>query len=144
MTDTTASAAAQLIREAAKTRRGMHGKHAAELLDQHGHSEEAEVIRRAVVERSGHLSAKQAADLLDGDNTPKPAKVRHTFRATARHADGTDCTHKISPRGKAVEPGCTGRHDYRASCTCGTWQDTGPTRAALEFSHTSHRSTREA
>jgi hypothetical protein len=140
----TSSEAAKLIREAAKTRHGMHGKHAAELLDQHGQTDAAAMIRRAVTERNGHLSAKQAADLLDSGNTPQPRKTRHTFRAASRHADGTDCTHKLSPRGKAIEPGCTGRHDYRASCACGEWQQTGSTRAALEFSHTSHRRQHEA
>jgi hypothetical protein len=67
------------------------------------------------------------------------AKTRHTLKAVARHADGTDCTHRLSPRGKATEAGCTGRHDYRASCTCGHWNQEGQTKAALEYSHTTHR-----
>ncbi|MEU9757750.1 hypothetical protein AB0D90_32315 [Streptomyces althioticus] len=67
------------------------------------------------------------------------ARTRHTLKAQARHADGTDCTHKLSPRGKPREAGCTGRHDYRAWCTCGTWEQTGDTRAALEYTHHTHR-----
>lgn len=66
-------------------------------------------------------------------------KTRHALQAVARHLDGTDCTHRLSPRGKAVEDGCTGRHDYRASCTCGQWQETGPVKAALEYAHSTHR-----
>ncbi|MGW0868916.1 hypothetical protein ACWD3Z_00330 [Streptomyces sp. NPDC002740] len=42
----------------------MHGKHAAVLLDTHGHMAEAERIRRAVSERNGLLSAKQAAAFI--------------------------------------------------------------------------------
>jgi len=55
---------AQIILDAAKVRRGMHGKHAADLLDEHGHAEAAELIRREVKARNGLLSAKQAAQLL--------------------------------------------------------------------------------
>ncbi|MDX3020111.1 zinc finger domain-containing protein [Streptomyces acidiscabies] len=56
--------AVRLILDAARERRGMHAKHAAELLDTRGHTAEAERIRRAVSERNGLLSAKQAAALL--------------------------------------------------------------------------------
>ncbi|MEH0490607.1 hypothetical protein QBA78_36745 [Streptomyces scabiei] len=56
--------AVRLILDATKTRRGMHGTHAAELLDAHGHTAKAERIRRAVSERNGLLSAKQAAALI--------------------------------------------------------------------------------
>ncbi|MGY1548322.1 hypothetical protein [Streptomyces sp. MN6] len=66
-------------------------------------------------------------------------RVRHTLKTAARHADGTPCTHKLSPRGKPIEDGCTGRHDYRAWCTCGQWEQTGSTKAALEFTHGTHR-----
>ncbi|MGW0536297.1 zinc finger domain-containing protein [Streptomyces sp. NPDC003032] len=54
----------RLILDATKTRRGMHGTHAAELLDAHGHTTEAERIRRALSEQNGLLSAKQAAALI--------------------------------------------------------------------------------
>lgn len=56
--------AVRLILDAAKARRGMHAKHAAELLDEHGHTAEAERIRRAVSDRNGLMSAKQAAALI--------------------------------------------------------------------------------
>jgi hypothetical protein len=59
-----ANPAAKLIVDGARERRGMHGKHAAELLDEHGHTEAAERIRCAVSDRNGHLSAKQAAALI--------------------------------------------------------------------------------
>lgn len=56
--------AVRLVVDAAKARRGLHGKHVAELLDEHGHTTEAEQIRTAVRAANGHLSAKQAAALL--------------------------------------------------------------------------------
>ncbi|MGW6910273.1 hypothetical protein [Streptomyces sp. NPDC054940] len=59
-----ANPAAKLVADAARERRGMHGKHAAELLDEHGHTAEADRIRRAVSECNGLLSAKQAAALI--------------------------------------------------------------------------------
>jgi hypothetical protein len=69
MTDTTeariaASPAAQLVAAAAKERRGMHGKHAADLLEEHGYTEEAERIRAEVRAQNGHLSGKQALQML--------------------------------------------------------------------------------
>jgi hypothetical protein len=62
--EATPSTAAQLVAHALTQRRGMHGKHAAELLDEHGHTKEADLIRREVRDRNGHLSAKQALELL--------------------------------------------------------------------------------
>ena len=56
--------AAKLVADAAKERRGMHGKHAAELLDVHGYTAEAERISRVVSDRNGLMSAKQAIALL--------------------------------------------------------------------------------
>jgi hypothetical protein len=53
--------AAKLIFDAAKERRGMHGRHAAELLDEHGYTTEAAQIRDMVTAMKGHLSANQAA-----------------------------------------------------------------------------------
>ncbi|MEJ8654850.1 hypothetical protein WKI65_44135 [Streptomyces sp. MS1.AVA.3] len=66
---TPAGPAAQLILAAMKERRGMHGKHAADLLVQHGYTEEAEQIRCEVRAQSGHLSAKQALHLLSSTTT---------------------------------------------------------------------------
>lgn len=57
----TANPAAKLIFDAAKQRRGMHGKHAAELLDAHGYTTEAEQVRDRVAAMHGHLSANLAA-----------------------------------------------------------------------------------
>ncbi|QKV98326.1 hypothetical protein HUT19_42175 (plasmid) [Streptomyces sp. NA02950] len=62
-----------LIRAAMAQRRGMHGSHAADLLAEHGFTEEADRIRAEVCAQMGHLSAKQALQLL-----------------TAAPADGTD------------------------------------------------------
>lgn len=57
----TANPAAKLIFDAAKLQRGMHGKHAAELLDAHGYTAEAEQVRDRVALMHGHLSANLAA-----------------------------------------------------------------------------------
>ncbi|MDX3165905.1 hypothetical protein PV516_19145 [Streptomyces scabiei] len=58
-----------LIREAMAQRRGMHGRHAADVLDQHGYTSEARRIRREVRVQKGHLSAKQAIQLLTATTT---------------------------------------------------------------------------
>ncbi|MEV7422818.1 hypothetical protein [Streptomyces sp. NPDC091212] len=58
---------------------------------------------------------------------------------TARHADGTPCTHRVTPSGKPTEVDCSGRHDYAATCACGGWESTGTVKAALRYSHDSHR-----
>ena len=60
----TASPAAQLVADAIRERRISHGKHVADLLEEHGHAEEAERIRTEVRAQNGHLSAKQAHTLL--------------------------------------------------------------------------------
>lgn len=59
-----ANPAARLIADAAKERRISHGKHAADLLEQHGYTEAAALVRREVRARNGLLSAKQAIELL--------------------------------------------------------------------------------
>src|ERR1051325_6251091 len=56
--------AAKLVADAVADRRVRHAKHAAELLDAHGYTTEAERIRSAVSERNGLMSAKQAIALL--------------------------------------------------------------------------------
>ncbi|MFF0395097.1 hypothetical protein ACFYSJ_04805 [Streptomyces sp. NPDC005248] len=61
---------AGLILTAAKGRRGMHAQQAARLLDVHGHSEYAERIRAELRSRKGHMSAKQAADLVHALSNP--------------------------------------------------------------------------
>ncbi|WP_333745589.1 hypothetical protein [Streptomyces sp. IBSBF 2950] len=53
-----------LIRAAMAHRRGMHGSRAADLLAEHGFTEEADRIRSEVRAQMGHLSAKQALQLL--------------------------------------------------------------------------------
>ncbi|MFG3157303.1 hypothetical protein ACGF7W_35295 [Streptomyces sp. NPDC048219] len=66
-TDETAPAgspAIQLVTEALRTRRGMHGRHVADLLAEHGHAEAADRVRTEVRARHGHLSGKQALELL--------------------------------------------------------------------------------
>lgn len=57
-------AAAQLVEAAARERTIRHGKHAADLLDEHGHPDEATLLRAEVRAQNGHLSARQAADFL--------------------------------------------------------------------------------
>jgi transposase InsO family protein len=58
------NAAVRLILDAARQQRGMHATDAAELLDTHGHTAEADRIRRAVADRNGRMTAKQAAALI--------------------------------------------------------------------------------
>lgn len=59
--------AAQLVADAVVERRIRHGRHAAELLAEHGHQAEADRVQDAVRRRNGHLSAKQTIDLLIDD-----------------------------------------------------------------------------
>jgi hypothetical protein len=59
-----AAPAAALVADAVAAQRIRHGKHAAVLLDEHGYTAEAEAVRTAVARGHGHLSAKQAVDLL--------------------------------------------------------------------------------
>lgn len=59
-----ATSAVQLVQDAARERRGMHGKHAADLLDERGYRAEAALVRGEVRAQNGHLSAKQAAQFL--------------------------------------------------------------------------------
>lgn len=62
------STAVQLLRDALRQRRALHGRHAADLLAEHGHTAEAERIRAEVRARNGHLSAKQALHLLEQES----------------------------------------------------------------------------
>jgi hypothetical protein len=59
-----ADPAVQLVLDAMRERRGMHGRHAADLLAEHGYTAEAELVREEVRAQNGHLSAKQAVQLL--------------------------------------------------------------------------------
>ncbi|MER6253642.1 hypothetical protein ABT224_20030 [Streptomyces sp. NPDC001584] len=56
--------AAELVATAAAARPRMHGRHAADLLDRHGYADEAALVRDELRAQRGHLSAKQAAQLL--------------------------------------------------------------------------------
>ncbi|MFJ4627088.1 hypothetical protein [Streptomyces sp. NPDC088847] len=56
--------AAKLILTAARCREITHGAQSADLIERHGYSEEADVIRLTLKIRNGHLSAKQAVSLL--------------------------------------------------------------------------------
>ncbi|MEV4033425.1 zinc finger domain-containing protein [Streptomyces umbrinus] len=85
-----ANPAVRLILDAAKTRRGMHGKHAAELLDGHGYTAEAECIRRAVSDRNGLMSAKQAAALLLDRDQPTETAGPDNSELAEREENG-DC-----------------------------------------------------
>ncbi|MFI5973550.1 hypothetical protein [Streptomyces sp. NPDC051452] len=58
------SPAVSLIQRAAVQKRGMHAKHTVRLLEEHGLTAEAALIQRALRDRNGLMSAKQAAQLL--------------------------------------------------------------------------------
>ncbi|MEV7871452.1 hypothetical protein AB0P17_36375 [Streptomyces sp. NPDC088124] len=78
------------------------------------------------------------------DDTPTaktPPLPRRTHRLTvkARHEDQSLCEHRVTSSGKPTEAGCTGRHDYVATCSCGGWTQTGSPRTALQYSHATHR-----
>ncbi|MER5302241.1 hypothetical protein ABT039_22660 [Streptomyces lasiicapitis] len=62
---TSATAAVNLLRTLMSERRGMHGRHAADLLAAHGYTDAAERVRGEVRARNGHLSARQALQLLE-------------------------------------------------------------------------------
>ena len=66
-----AGSPAGLILAAAKARRVHHAKQAAQLLDDHGHHAEAELIRSQVKANHGHMSAKQAAHFLTTNDQPE-------------------------------------------------------------------------
>ncbi|MGW7506088.1 hypothetical protein ACWGIR_32045 [Streptomyces albidoflavus] len=59
--------AATLLRTAIQNRTIRHGKHAARLLRDHGHTTLADRLDREVSARCGHLSARQAADLIESE-----------------------------------------------------------------------------
>lgn len=46
--------------------------------------------------------------------TRKPSAPIRRF-----HEDDTECKHRVSPRGKPIEEGCTGPAYYKAVCSCG-------------------------
>ena len=61
------------------------------------------------------------------------------------HADGTVCEHPTAPSGKPRDPdsGCTGRHQYRATCECG-WEKNDPVRESLKYTRDGHKRQVEA
>ncbi|MEU9033841.1 hypothetical protein AB0D45_02835 [Streptomyces sp. NPDC048352] len=61
-----------LVLAAAASRRGMHAKQAALLLEEHGHGDAAALIRAELKERRGHMSAKGAASFLRDLARPIP------------------------------------------------------------------------
>ena len=70
---------------------------------------------------------------------PAGARRAHRLTVISRHADGTLCGHRHTPSGKPRDEGCPGRAGYSATCACG-WTMTGEVKAAIEYSHTLHRS----
>lgn len=60
------------------------------------------------------------------------------------HADGTECTHKIRPSGKPLDPGCPGRAGYEATCSCGVKLGHSNIRAALEERRAAHLNTHKS
>ncbi|WP_331752787.1 hypothetical protein OG440_38455 (plasmid) [Streptomyces sp. NBC_00637] len=71
-----ASPAARLVAEAAASKSVRHGSHVADLLATSGYSDEAVRLREAVSARHGHLSVKQALQLLIEDS-PASGQGRH-------------------------------------------------------------------
>ncbi|MDG9703756.1 hypothetical protein [Streptomyces sp. DH37] len=67
--------------------------------------------------------------------------MRLKLAITPLHADGTECTHRLRPSGKPVDPasGCTGRDAYRASCSGCTWSEEHGLRVLAEDARTRHR-----
>ncbi|MFZ3475290.1 hypothetical protein ACODT3_42710 [Streptomyces sp. 4.24] len=63
--------AGQLVENAARERPRMHGSHAADLLDEHGYTHEAALVRDELRNQRGHLSAKQAAQFLRHQADPR-------------------------------------------------------------------------
>ncbi|MEV1042960.1 hypothetical protein AB0J01_41330 [Streptomyces sp. NPDC050204] len=59
------STAVQLVRDAVEQRRVTHGRHVADLLDEHGHGDDAARVSAEVRAQHGHLSARQALALLE-------------------------------------------------------------------------------
>jgi hypothetical protein len=57
------------------------------------------------------------------------ARITMTYQSI--HADGSVCDHKLTTRGSATEPGCTGRDHWRAACSCGC-QLTGSLKVVLK------------
>lgn len=55
----------ELVRAAIAAKEVRHGKHAANLLREHGHDDLAARLDAAVRDRNGHLSARQALTLLE-------------------------------------------------------------------------------
>ncbi|MEW2631585.1 hypothetical protein AB0903_07990 [Streptomyces sp. NPDC048389] len=74
-----------LIVQAAAERRGMHAAQAALLLEQHGHTTDADAVRAEIKASRGHMSAKQAATFLrDRDRRALPNSTDST--STRTHA----------------------------------------------------------
>lgn len=61
----------------------------------------------------------------------------HTLTTTPRHDDGTLCGHQLTTWGRALEAGCSGRHDYAATCSCGI-QWNGKVLTSLGYHHAQH------
>lgn len=57
--------AVRLVQDAIKDKTVRHGRHVADLLREHGHTEAADRISKEVSTRHGHLSVWQAAELLE-------------------------------------------------------------------------------
>lgn len=63
---------------------------------------------------------------------------RRSCKIRPVHADGTTCTHKLKPSGRALENGCSGRAGYEATCSCGEELGRHRIRAELEENRRTH------
>ncbi|MEU5108184.1 hypothetical protein AB0H07_39005 [Streptomyces sp. NPDC021354] len=66
--------------------------------------------------------------------------ARYTSTIDPVHADGTVCSHRRTSTGKPTQPGCSGRHEFIATCTgngC-TWKKTDPQKTVLEVLRDQH------
>ncbi len=64
--------------------------------------------------------------------------TRYRCKIRRLHADGTECTHKIKPSGRPLEPECPGRAGYEATCSCGADLEFQRTRAVIEEQRDEH------
>lgn len=64
--------------------------------------------------------------------------TRYSCKIRPVHADGTECTHRIKPSGRPLDPDCPGRAAYMARCGCGVELGPDVLRAVLEERRASH------
>ncbi|MFJ3100300.1 hypothetical protein [Streptomyces sp. NPDC086835] len=73
-----------VVLAAARERRAMHAKQAAQVLEDHGYGNAAVLVRTELTKRRGHMSARQAATFLTA--VASPAVSVRTITNTRDHA----------------------------------------------------------